>query len=639
MSQSFADRLQQHPLLLDGGVGTLLQRLGPQPTNSLEMLTLTEPARVQQVHKLFIEAGAEIISTNTFSASGRALEPFGAAHQVRELNRRAARLAREVRELQGVHALVSGSVGPLGVHGFGGLGLPPDPDLVRGLFREQIAALVEGGADLIALETFTDLGEILLALEAARSVTDLPVVAMMAFDDDGRTAHGQTAAEAAVRLRAAGATVVGANCGSGPRSTLNAMRQMARALPGFPLAAMPNAGMPQRAHGRLFYPTGTEYAGAFALEAAAAGARLIGGCCGMGPEHIAAMAAALQSLPAAGEVAVSGPGPAVAAGPGATVTARPAAVERAPLAPAQPGTAAEPRGIAGSKPSLLGERLAAGQFVTSIEMHPPRSHLTGAFLRAAREYKQAGVEIVNLVDSPMARVRMSSLMACALIQERVGLETIAHLTPRDRTLLGLQADLIGAHALGVRNILCVTGDPHQGRMAPGTINVYDVDSIGMVRLLDGYNRGIDIKGNDIGQPARFLIGGALNPNAPDLGLEMERFHEKVEAGIHYAMVQPVFDIEILDRMLDRLGRPPVPVIAGICPIHSYQHALLLHNEIPGIQLTESVLERMRRAEQNAEQEGLAIARELLAAARACCQGVYIMPSYGRHETALKVLQG
>lgn len=634
MSHSFAERLHQRPLLLDGGVGTLLQRLGGPPVSSLELLTLTEPARVQQVHKLFIEAGAEIISTNTFSASGRALEPFGAAHQVRDVNRRAVRLAREVRELQGVHALVSGSVGPLGGHGFGGLGAAPETELVRHLFREQIAALVEGGADLIALETFTDLTEILLALEAARTVTDLPVIAMMAFDDDGRTVHGQTAAEAAERLRAAGAAVVGANCGSGPRSVLNAVRQMAEAIPGFPLAAMPNAGMPHRAHGRLFYPTGTEYAGAFALEAAALGARLIGGCCGMGPEHIAAMSAALQSLPAAGEAAVAVTGGRSRPGP-----ARSKAGSAGAPAASAANTPGESQGAAGSRTSLLGERLASGQFVISVEMHPPRSHLTGAFLRAAREYKQSGVELVNLVDSPMARVRMSSLMACALIQERVGLETIAHLTPRDRTLLGLQADLIGAHALGVRNILCVTGDPHQGGMAPGTINVYDVDSIGMVRLLAGYNRGVDIKGNDIGQPARFLIGGALNPNAPDLGLEVERFHQKVEAGIQYAMVQPVFDIAVLEKMLDRLGRPPVPVIAGICPIHSYQHALLLHNEIPGIQLTEAVLERMRRAEQSAEQEGIAIARELLAAARACCQGVYIMPSYGRHETALKVLQG
>lgn len=364
--------------------------------------------------------------------------------------------------------------------------------------------------------------------------------------------------------------------------------------------------------GRLFFGTTTEYAASFAVEAAAAGARLIGGCCGMGPDHIAAMSAALQG---AGVVEVAVAKPVVS-----VVEVKPVARARAP----------------GPAPSVLGAKLAAGEFVTSIEMHPPRTHLTGAFLRAAREYKEAGVELVNVVDSPMARVRMSSTMACALIQERTGLETITHLTPRDRTLLGLQAELIGAHALGVRNILCVTGDPHRGNLSPGTVDVYDVDAIGMIRLLAGYNRGVDPKGNDLGQPTHFLIGGALNPSAPDLELEIDRFHQKVAAGIHYCMVQPVFDMEVLVRILERLGRPLVPVIAGICPIHSYQHARLLHNEIPGIQLTDQVMERMRTA-LSAEEEGLAIARELLDAARLACQGVYIMPSYGRHETALRVL--
>ncbi len=613
MAHALLELLAKGPVLLDGGLGTLLQSSGGPVGGSLELLNLTDPSRVQQAHKRFIEAGSRVIYTHTYNASARGLEPHGAGDKVREVNRRAARLAREVRELQGTHVFVAGSVGPLGEHlestGLGQL----KAETAAAVYRTQMEALVEGGVDLLVLETQTDLAEALLALETARTICDLPVIVTMTFDDDARTALGQTAAEAARALMAGGATAVGANCGSGPRGILKAVREMAAAVPGAPLVAKPNAGWPHRANNRLFFASTAEYAAGFALGAVAAGARLVGGCCGMGPEHIAAMGAALER---AAEVTRT-----------VAVTVAPVAekpVEK-PKAPA--------------KLTQLAAKLQAGEFVTMIEMHPPRTHLTGAFLRAAREYREAGVEFVNVVDSPMARVRMSSTLACALLQERTGLETITHLTPRDRTLLGLQAELIGAHALGVRNILCVTGDPHSGSLAPGTTNVYDVDSIGMIRMLAGYNRGVDPKGNDIGQPAHFFIGGALNPNAPDLGLEIERFHKKIEAGIHFAMVQPVFDIDIQTKLLDRLGRPPIPVIAGICPIHSYQHALLLHNEIPGIRLTDGVLQRMRQAEATAEQEGLAIARELLAAARSACQGAYIMPSYGRHETALRVLQG
>ncbi len=638
MRQRLQERLAARPLLLDGGVGTLLQSLGAPVDTPLELLNLTDPARVQEVHKRYIQAGAEVITTHTFAASARALGPYGAEGKVREINRRAVRLAREVRELQGVHVLVAGSVGPLGEYlASTGLGRLTEEEALA-MFAEQISALVEGGADLLTLETFGDLNEALLALRAARSVCDLPVLVQLAFDDDGRTALGQSAAEAVRALRAAGADAVGANCSTGPRGVLRAVQAMRRADPEAVLIARPNAGLPHRVQNRLFYATTPEYAARYARDAVDAGVTLIGGCCGMGPAHIAAMRAALDELAARQEAAAPGPSR-------IAVLAQPAS--------GGPGSQPSPQGTSrvggeagftsasppGPRPSALAAKLAAGEFVVSVEMHPPRTHLTGAFLRAARAYKEAGIKFVNVVDSPMARVRMSSLMACGLLQQWVGLETIAHLTPRDRTLMGLQADLIGAHAMGVRAILCVTGDPHQSYITPGTVNVYDVDSIGMIRMLAGYNRGVDLRGNDIGRPTRFLIGGALNPNAPDLGLEVERFHQKVEAGMHFAMVQPVFDVRILTEMLDRLGRPSIPIIAGICPIHSYQHALLLHNEIPGIVLTDEVLERMRRAESRAEEEGIAIAREQLAAVRDVCQGVYIMPSYGRYEMALRVLEG
>lgn len=641
MGNVLTDRLARGPLLLDGGVGTLLQSMGATVDASVEMLNLTDPDRVRQIYKRYIEAGAQVLTSNSYNGSARGLEPFGAAGKTRDVNRSSVRLAREMRELQGEHVLVTGSMGPLtGYLESTGIGHVA-ADTARALFREQVSALVEGGADLITLETFSDLNEILLALQVVRSVCDLPVITMMTFDDDSRTAFGTTAAQAALALHGAGATAIGANCGSGPRGILKTVREMVAAVPEALVVAKPNAGWPHRTQNRLFFATTPEYAANFALEAVAAGARLVGGCCGMGPEHIAAMQVALQRLQIVREegATVEVPGRAAAVAPTLTPARTPAPDPGDGHRGVEVTTDSAPRRSPAGKQTHLEARLSAGEFVISVEMHPPRTHLTGAFLRAAREYKGAGVELVNVVDSPMARVRMSSTLTSALLQERSGLETITHLTPRDRTLLGLQSELIGAHALGVRNILCVTGDPHQPNLAPGTVNVYDVDSLGMIRMLAGYNRGVDPKGNDIGQPAHFFIGGALNPNAPDLGLEVERFQQKLEAGMQFVMVQPVFDMAILTRLLDRLGRPPVPVIAGVCPIHSYQHALLLHNEIPGIRLTESVLERMRLAEASGEQEGLAIARELLAAARESCQGVYIMPSYGRHETALKVLQG
>lgn len=624
MTHAFLERLGNGPLLLDGGVGTLLESMGASMSTSLEMLNLSDPALVQTVHKRFIEAGAQIITTNSFAASAIALRPHGGAEKVRDVNRRAARLARDVRDLMGVDVLISGSVGPLGEYMEGTRLGRMTAKRARSAFEEQISALVEGGVDLIALETFFDLNEMLLAVESARAVCDLPVVAMMAFDDDARTSVGHSAADAVMALRDAGATVVGANCGTGPRGAINAIRAMAAAVPGFPLAAMPNAGLPLRSHNRLHFPTGTDYAAAFAQEALALGARVVGGCCGMGPEHISAMAQVLKAGGAqpdsAARAAVSGP---------TAMSFTPVAIADAPQAPVP-----LPEGVT----SVLASKIRKQEFIVSIEMHPPRTHLVASFLKAAQEYREAGVEIVNLVDSPMARVRMDPLMACALVRQQTGLETITHLTPRDRTLLGLQAELIGAHAHGVRNILCVTGDPHPGGVTLGTTNVYDVDSIGMIRLLAGYNRGVDVKGNDMGEPTQFMIGGALNPNAPDLELEIDRFHQKIAEGVHYIMVQPVWDMEALDRLLDRLGKPNVPIIAGICPIHSYQHALLLHNEIPGIRLTEEVLERMRLSGANAENEGIAIARELLSASREMCQGAYIMPSYGRHWMALKVIE-
>lgn len=620
MESRFLELLQQRPVVCDGAMGTQLHVRGFAFGTCFEHLNLTHPQVVQEVHKAYILAGADVIQTNTYAGSRLHLEAFGLGDQVREINRRAARLAREVREFCGTQTLVAGSVGPLGplVGTPGGLAAAR----AQALFTEQMAALIEGGCDLLVLETFGDLAEAVLALQAARALTSLPVVVQLTFGEDGRTVAGQLPGDVARTLADLGATVVGANCSVGPSKMAEIVAAMAGALPaGGPfLSAQPNAGWPQRHGGRIFYPTQPAY---FAEHAARMvgeqGVRLVGGCCGTTPDHIAAIAARVQAL--AGTAA---PPPAPA-------------VEVRPPAPAA-GEREQPKG-AGQQMTLFQRKLAAGEFVVSMEMHPPRTHLTGAFLRAARAYKEAGVSIVNVVDSPMARVKMAATLACVLLQERTGLETILHLTPRDRSLVSLQADLLGAHALRVRNVLVIKGDPHVVGRLPGTVNIYDVDSIGLIHVIHQFTRGRDLLGNDIGTPAAFFVGGALNPNAPDLELEIERFHRKVEAGMQFAMVQPVFDLDVLEQLVVRLGRPPIPILPGICPVHSYQHALLLHNEIPGITLTEAALERMRRAGANGEQEGIAMARELLVAARqAGFAGAYIMPSYGRHEHGLAVLE-
>lgn len=626
MANRFLSLLQERPLVCDGAMGTMLHAKGFPFGTCFEQLNLTDPAAVQEIHKAYVQAGADVIETNTYAGSRLHLEPFGLGDKVREINRKAARLAREVREFCGAETLVAGSVGPLGplVGAPGGL----SAEAARALFTEQMAALVEGGCDLLILETFGDLREAILAFEAARALCDLPVVVQLTFGEDGRTVAGQLAADAARALSDLGAPVVGANCSVGPGKMTQIMAAMAAAVAGRGtfLAAQPNAGWPQRQGGRVFYPTRPDYfAEHAALMVAEHGVRLVGGCCGTAPEHIAAVAARLRGLGRAEEpakVSVSASAPA-------------AQSPRGNGSPHRGGT----RPSAGAAETTLFERkLAAGEFVVSMEMHPPRTHLTGAFLRAANAYQQAGVEIVNVVDSPMARVKMSSTLACALIQERTGLEAILHFTPRDRSLVSLQADLLGAHAFRVRNVLVIRGDPHLVGRLPGTVNIYDVDSIGLIHLIRQFTQGRDLLGNDIGRPAHFFVGGALNPNAPDLELEIDRFHRKVEAGMQFAMVQPVFDIAELERLVVRLGRPPIPILPGICPVHSYQHALLLHNEIPGIVLTEAALERMRRAGPNGEREGIAMARELLVAARqAGFAGVYIMPSYGRHEHGLAVL--
>lgn len=615
MAHELITLLRERPVVCDGAMGTQLNEKGFAYGTCFEGLNLTHPDVVMEIHKSYILAGADLIQTNTYAANRLALERHGLGDKVQEINRRAAQIARKARDVVGTPTLIAGSVGPLGPQ----VGVPGglDREQAHGLFAEQISALVYGGVDLIILETFGNLTEAVIALEAAKGITELPVVAQLTFGEDGRTMAGQLPADVARTLARLGAAVVGANCSVGPSGMQRVVSGMAQGLAGqegdMPyLSAQPNAGWPHRHAGRVFYPSQPDYFAAQAVQSVQEhGVRLVGGCCGTTPEHIAALATQVKSL-----------------------TTAPAAAPVVAVREPRPTAPATNTGNG----TLFQRKLAAGEFVVSMEVYPPVTHQTGALLRAARAYKDAGVEFVNVVDSPMARVKMAAILTCVLLQERVGLETIVHLTPRDRSLVALQGDLLGAHALKVRNVLVIKGDPHVlGKLPPGTVNIYDVDSIGLIHTVHQFSQARDALGNDIGVPAPFFVGGALNPNAADLDLEIDRFHQKIAAGMQFAMVQPVFDLDVLEKLVVKLGRPAIPILPGICPLHSYQHALKMHNEVPGIVVTPAVMERMRLAGAAGEQEGIAQAKELLLASKqAGFAGVYIMPSYGRHEQAIEV---
>ncbi|MBK8799841.1 MAG: bifunctional homocysteine S-methyltransferase/methylenetetrahydrofolate reductase [Anaerolineales bacterium] len=621
-SHPFLQRLVETPLLADGAMGTMLYAKGASSEQCLEHLVLSKPAWVSEIHQAYATAGADIIKTHTFGASRIRLADYGLGDKVRDLNFRAVKLVRDVREVTGRALFIAGDVGPLGKR------LQPDGPLsaddVADAFREQVSVLWEAGADLILFETFTDLHEIEIGVRAARAVCDLPIVASMTFAEDGLTMTGYAPDAVAARLRAAGADVVGVNCSVGPASMLQTLEHFRAAVGDAPLIVMPNAGFPERVEGRFYYPSSPEY---FARETAPfldQGADIIGGCCGTTPMHIRAMRAALdEHLAARGRVTtpavltVETPLPAVRADYGVSDAAQPTDVLR---------------------------KLRAGKFVISVEVDPPRSFTAEKQIEGARHALRMGADAVNIADSPMARVRMSALSLCVQIQQQVGIESIVHFTTRDRSLMGLQADLIGAHALGVRNILALTGDPPSLGDTRQSTAVYDVDSIGLVRIINRFNDGVDVAGQEMGQQGGFTIAVACDPTRADLVQEVDRFHHKVSGGAHFTMTQPIFDPRLWSACVQlyeaRHGQFPVPVLIGVLPLQGHKHASFLHNEVPGITLSEDALERMRKAGANGRQEGVNMAQELLLELKELpyVQGVYLMPSFGRYETACQVLE-
>lgn len=604
-------------VVFDGAMGTMLYARGVFINQCYDELNLRAPDMVRDVHLAYVEAGAEAIETNSFGASRPKLTAFGLGDEVRGINVAAAHLARDAA---GPDRLVAGAVGPLGMRlePYG----PTAHDEARAFFREQMAALREGGVDCFLLETFGDLEEIGEALAAAREVDPgIPVIAQMTIGVEGLTPYGASPEHVAARLDALGADIIGLNCSVGPQIILEAIEKMAT-VTSRKLSAMPNAGMPRDVGGRRMYMASPEYMATYARHLIQGGAKVIGGCCGTTPEHIRSMIEGVRPLvprlPAASH--------AVAAGGAPSSAGRSAGVDPVPFA----------------ERSRLAGKLAAGAFVTSVEIVPPRGVDAGRMLSDVAKLKAAGIDAVNVPDGPRAQSRMGAMLCSVLIEQQVGVESVCHYACRDRNLLGMLSDLLGGAAIGLRNILLITGDPPKMGPYPDATAVFDIDSIGLTNLVRNLNHGLDPGGNAIGAPTRYAIGVGVNPAAVDLTQELRRFAYKVEAGAEYAITQPVFDVRQLERFLREAESHRIPIVAGIWPLVSVRNAEFLANEVPGVQVPEAIVDRMRRAgersREHAVDEGIAIAREMLALVRPSVQGAQVSAPFGKVELALKVLE-
>jgi methionine synthase / methylenetetrahydrofolate reductase (NADH) len=611
MSSRFPRILEESILVVDGAMGSYLLTQVTPPRASVEEACLSLPDAVVGVHLAYIEAGARVIETNSFGANRHKLKALGLQEQVTEINSAAVKLARQAREVSGKDVFIAGSVGPT-AFGYD----PTDPEseeLIRSLFREQARALDARGIDFFILETFPSLWEIRVAIEAVREVSGLPLVASMTFPGDAWEDTEDTGwiEKAARRLEALGADVIGTNCSLGPRDLLTALDGFAAASR-LPLFAAPNTGVPSYVAGRFVYPESSpEYFAWFAREAVRRGARLVGGCCGSTPDHIRAVAEALKYV-------------------------TPERVRSAPETITVPFPAETKR--AEPKTSRVARRLDAGKFVVSIQLDPPKGTDMEAVVEAVRTFRDSGlVDAIDINSNPMAHLHLDSLWM-ALRCEREGMETIPHITPRDSSLMGLCGNLLGAWALGIRNVLVITGDPSQLGDRPGSTDVYQTDSVGLVRVIRDLNDGEDLAGNPVGNPPNFLIGVAVNPNEPDLDREVERFRRKIENGADFAMTQVFFDWECWERFLARLGSPlPIPVLVAVWPLTSHRLALRVHHEVPGIVVPDRVLQLLEKAGPRARQEGFALAREILAESRRRAQGVYVIAPFKSPISALELL--
>jgi methionine synthase I (cobalamin-dependent)/5,10-methylenetetrahydrofolate reductase len=609
MPADLLDRLKRSPLLCDGATGTLLYAKGIFINRCYDELNRSQPDLIRDLHHQYMQAGAEIIETNTFGGNSFRLARHGMESRVREINLAGARIAKDAAKSFDVW--VAGSVGPLGVR-IEPLGKTSFEE-ARAAFREQIAALVEGGVDLLMLETFGYVEELHQAILAAREVNPkIPVVAHVTIDEDGNCLDGSTPESFTPRIESWGADVIGCNCSVGPVAMLDVIERV-RALTSLPLAAQPNAGMPRSVEGRNIYLCSPEYMASYARKFVAAGVRLVGGCCGTTPDHIRVMKSALRANEARAKVMPS-------------QVKDEAALAAAAVVPL--------RGR-----SRVGAKIAAREFLTMVEIVPPKGTNIRKEIEGARFLKSVGVDAINIPDSPRASARMSNQALSLLVQQEVGIEAILHYTCRDRNVLSMQSDLLGASALGIHNLICITGDPPKMGNYPDATAVFDVDAIGLVNIVHNLNRGLDIGGNPIGVGTSFVIGVGANPGVSNIEEEIKRFEYKVEAGAECAVTQPVFDLGLLEAFLRRIEHCKIPVIAGIWPLVSVRNAEFMKNELR-VSVPDAILERMARAKtpEAAREEGVAIAREMLIAVRDMVQGAQISAPSGRYTSAADVLE-
>lgn len=605
--KTFLQRLQDGVVVCDGAMGTMLYGRGVFVNRCFDELNLSNPGLVRAVHEEYLEAGADVLETNTFGAHRFKLGPHGFEGQVRKINREGARLAREAAQGR---ALVGGSMGPLGK--------PLEPlgnitfDEAVDAYREQAEGLAEGGVDLFAIETVPALDQARAAVAAVRAVSALPIMVSMTFTEEGTTFYGDTPEDVVRTLEDWDVTVAGANCSQGPQPMLETVQRMASVARRLKLSAMPNAGAPAMVDGRYVYLCTPEYMASYARRFIAAGVTVVGGCCGTTPAHIRNLVRSVRMVQPARQV-VSVVSPALAK---EALPPIPRA-EKSPLA-----------------------RHLGKKFVVSVELDPPKGADPGRIIDRAQYCKEMEIDAINVADGPRASARMSAQSLCVLMQSKVGVDTILHYTCRDRNLLGIQSDLLGAYALGLRNILAITGDPPKLGDYPDATAVYDVDSIGLIRIMDHLNHGRDLAGNAIGPPLGIHIGCGADPSKPDLEKEVRRLEEKVKAGAEYVMTQPVYDPATVERFLGMIRHLNIPVLIGILPLYSHRNAEFLHNEVPGMTIPEGIRERMREAGSGdaAQAEGVRIAQEALLAVRDLVQGAYIMPPFNKVDLAVRVVE-
>ncbi len=602
------------PVLGDGAMGTMLNARGMGFDQCFDALNLTHPALIGDIHRAYIEAGSQVIQTNTFGANRYRLAPHGLEGEVEAINRAGVELARRVVLASFKEVLVAGDVGPLGVRltPFGRV----QPEHARQAFTEQIAALVEAGIDLLILETMSDLVEILEVVKAARQVCNLPIVASMTFTRDDLTLMGDHLARVAKALWEAKVDLIGINCSGGPAQIWRILCQMSQAVPEARFSVMPNAGWPEQVGGRIMYPANPDYFGEYAQAFCEAGAKLIGGCCGTTPQHIARMREALDAH---------------SAGCGPAIWELTMPVERD-----------ESQSISES-PSQMAQKLVAGRFVVSVEMDPPRGLSTHKLLAGASMLAEAGADVINIADSPMARMRMSPWAVCDLVQRKAGIETTLHFPTRGRNLLRVQGDLLAAHALGIRNVFVVMGDPTSIGDYPDAMDDYDLVPSGLIKLIkQNFNMGLDHSGSDIGQPTTFFVGCALNLTPPDPSREMKNLQRKLNAGADFVLTQPVYELSkaraFLAQYENEYGSITVPLLVGVLPLFGVRHALFLHNEVPGINISEELQNRLSAAGEAAPQEGVRIALELIQEMRSWAQGIYLMPQFSRYDLAAEIIE-